>query len=250
MSRIERIGDCTLYLGDCLDIMPTLDPVDAVVTDPPYHSLKGGFVHVKGGTAKANQDSESVGDLWGANHNWIPEARRLSCIALVAFCGHGDHMLLKSAVDREGWLVTWYRRNSPAGRNGVIRFCNEFIWVFRMGGRASWHLLDTVIDVPAANAGCAGGGERITDAKGKAVHPTQKPVALMQKLLLPEFRSVLDPFMGTGTTLVACARAGRECIGIEREPRFFDLACRRVEEAYRQPRLFAEIVPKQEVMDL
>lgn len=84
---------------------------------------------------------------------------------------------------------------------------------------------------------------RIVDDKGKAVHPTQKPVALMERLILPEFRTVADPFMGLGTTLVACVRHGRAGIGIEREPKFFDIACRRVEEAYRQPRLWPDAQP-------
>ncbi len=83
-------------------------------------------------------------------------------------------------------------------------------------------------------------------------HPTQKPVALMQWCLnfLPTAKLILDPFMGSGTTGVACANMGRAFIGIEREPTYFDIACRRIEAAYRQPRLFSEPEPKpvQEVL--
>ena len=73
-------------------------------------------------------------------------------------------------------------------------------------------------------------------------HPTQKPVALMEWCLgfLPNATTILDPFMGSGTTGVACARLGRKFIGIELEPRYFDIACRRIEAEYRQPRMFPE----------
>ena len=77
-------------------------------------------------------------------------------------------------------------------------------------------------------------------------HPTQKPVALMEWCLgfLPNATTILDPFMGSGTTGVACARLGRKFIGIELEPRYFDIACRRIEAEYRQPRMFPEPAPK------
>ena len=90
--------------------------------------------------------------------------------------------------------------------------------------------------------------------KDGKVHPTQKPVALMEWCLgfLPDAKTILDPFMGSGTTLVACAKMGRKGIGIELDPGYFDIACRRVEEAYRHPDMF--VAPpkpaKQEAMDL
>lgn len=89
----------------------------------------------------------------------------------------------------------------------------------------------------------------------KAGHPTQKPVALMEWCLgfLPDAKTILDPFMGSGTTLVACAKLGRAGIGIELDPDYFDIACRRVEQAYRQPDLFIPAPapkPVQEGMDL
>lgn len=78
----------------------------------------------------------------------------------------------------------------------------------------------------------------------KAGHPTQKPVNLMKwciNFLPRNDRPILDPFMGSGTTLVACAKMGRKGIGIELDPDYFDIACRRVEEAYKQPDLFQEV---------
>ncbi len=85
-------------------------------------------------------------------------------------------------------------------------------------------------------------------------HPTQKPVALMQWCFgfLPEASTILDPFMGSGTTLVACAKMGRAGIGIEVDEGYFETACRRVREAYAQPDLLIAQPPrpKQEMMKL
>jgi DNA modification methylase len=80
----------------------------------------------------------------------------------------------------------------------------------------------------------------------KAGHPTQKPIQLMQWCLgfIPGAKTVLDPFMGSGTTGVACVNLGRAFIGVELDPDYFDIACRRIAEAYKQPRLFEEPRPK------
>lgn len=253
-TRRVEIGPHVLLLGDCLAILPQLEPACAVVTDPPYVGLSGGFVHVKGGVGTgARQDSASVGDEWAASHDWVPMAEKLARKALIAFCGHADVASFRAAATLPGWLVTWYRRNSPAARKGVVRFNCEYIWALRAGGACSWHQIDTVIDVPAANAGCASSGERLTGADGRALHPTQKPIALMRQLILPEFASVIDPFMGTATTGLACIQAGARFVGIERDPKHFDLAVRRVSEAYAQPDFLTPApppAPVQEVMPL
>ena len=86
--------------------------------------------------------------------------------------------------------------------------------------------------------------------KGR-VHPTQKPVAVMEWSMgwLPDKESVLDPFMGSGTTGVACVNLGRKFTGIEMDPKYFDIACKRIEEAYKQPRLFEEERPAPPVQE-
>ena len=85
-------------------------------------------------------------------------------------------------------------------------------------------------------------------------HPCEKPVPLMLWCLgfLPDAKTILDPFMGSGTALVACAKLGRHGTGIELDPEYFDIACKRVEEAYRQPDLFVAPpkAPEQQAMDL
>jgi DNA modification methylase len=83
---------------------------------------------------------------------------------------------------------------------------------------------------------------------GGKEHPTQKPLKVMSWCLqfLPDAKTVLDPYMGSGTTGVACAQLGRKFIGIEIEPKYFDIACRRIEQAYAQGKLFDPAPPKQE----
>jgi DNA modification methylase len=160
---------------------------------------------------------------------------------MIVFCGYqsvGDTWQALQPHGKAIALVTWYKRNSaPTGKN-VPYYKTEFAWCYRIAPGPKWDDLPTLIDEPNINPGCMA-TERLVDSSLKAVHPTQKPLAVMRRLLLPGMDSVLDPFMGTGTTGVACMDMGRTFIGIEKEPRYFDIACQRVENAQRQERLFA-----------
>lgn len=217
--RVEQIGDATLYLGDCLEILPTLGKVDAVVTDPPYGigfaAMPTKWQRRSGQQPEAwdNQPIHSLpailaaGDIqvvWGGNYYELPPSR--------------------------GWL-SWFKPDAPPSM-------------------ASFELAWTNQSRNARQISCSIGE---TNAE-RVGHPTQKPLKVMAWCLeqFPLARAILDPFMGSGTTGVACAKLGRKFIGIEIEPRYFDIACRRIEEAYKQPRLFAEPAPKavQEVMPL
>jgi len=118
-----------------------------------------------------------------------------------------------------------------------------FVWdkgqrIDQSDGELAWTSLPGALRIGTFNR-----VELLTDG---AEHPTQKPVKLMTWTLqqIGDPPSVLDPFMGSGTTGVACMKRGLTFIGIEREPTYFDIACRRIEEAYRQPRLFDEPPPK------
>lgn len=238
-----QIGDATLYLGDCMDILPTIGRVDAVITDPPYLNLQGGAVLPQGGVGERKRASTTLGDEWGAHMAWAPLAQSLASKGLIVFCSHQGVCETRAAFPgcRSIALLTWYKRNTPAAMKWVPRHTAEFAWVLVTGGGLEWHRLDTtVMDVPNLNAGCVSTGERLTNPDGSVAHPSQKPLQLMQWLLGVSPKSVLDPFMGTGTTGVAAVMRGAKFIGIEREPKYFDIACKRIEQAVAQGRLFDE----------
>lgn len=232
----ERVGDCRLILGDCLKIMPSLDGhFDALVADPPYGisfsrgAGGGGF----GGTKRVTSDLDGrsvIGDdkpfdptlfldlalptiLWGANHY----ANKLPPSAR--------------------WLV-WDKRRGTATND--FADC-EMAWTNIKGpARCLPHMWN--------------GGLRDSEHGIKRVHQTQKAIVVMEWCLgfVPDAETILDPYMGSGTTLVACAKLGRKGIGIELDPDYFQIACERVHEAYRQPDLFVD-PPKlatQEAMDI
>lgn len=215
MTRIETIGDCTLYRGDCRDILPTLGRVDAVVTDPPYGI----------GITKSNRLSVSRGF---EQLSWDDEAANLD-------------WLLPMAIPAIVWGGNYF--NLPAHRAPLV-------WDKNNAGRdfADFELAWTNLDMVARRFVF-----RPMNMDGGKEHPTQKPIQLMQWCLnfLPTAETILDPFMGSGTTGVACVNLGRKFIGIEMEQTYFDIACRRIEQAYKQPRLFddkPQPKPKQESM--
>lgn len=252
---IERIGDATLYLGDCREILPELGKVDAVVTDPPYPNLVGGTVHRRfGGVAAKRVISVAVGDEWGATLDWVPLAEELATKVVAIFCSHSCVADFRAACSLPPVsLAVWHKRNASPAVNNVPRQTTEFIWLFRAGPNANWRsITDTLFSVNSANAGCVTTGERLVDAEGRAKHPTQKPIAIMEPFvgLVDAGDTILDPFMGSGTTGVAAIKLGRKFIGIEIEPKYFDIACRRIEEAWKQPRLFEEPKPKAEQLNL
>lgn len=207
MTRIERIGDATLYLGDCREILPSLGKVDAVVTDPPY----GIGDKMQGGTWGA---AEKYADFrrWDA----APTAENLALV-----CSKGRSVVL--------WGGNYF--DAPAARCWLV--WDKFNAVRTM---ADVEMAWTNLDKPAKRfRGMVGVHEW--------GHPTEKPLDLMEwciDQLPPPAASILDPFMGSGTTGVAAIKLGRKFIGIEIEPKYFDIACRRIEEATRQPDMFIE----------
>lgn len=219
--RVEHIGDATLYLGDCREILPTLGKVDAVVTDPPYGiaDLWAGEQKGKNGTSR----------LWDGNNDWDKRTCPEEVAAAIGLAS-------KSIV----WGGNYY--DLPPSRGYLIwdkiqEFSNadsEYAW-------CSW--AQTPRTFRYARAQLASEGK---------IHPTQKPLPLMSWCLgfLKEAHTILDPFMGSGTTGVAAVKLGRSFIGIERDPSYFDIACRRIEAAYKQPDMFISrpAPPKQEAM--
>jgi len=211
-------GRVTLYCGDCREILPTLGKVDAVVTDPPY-GIGFGSKHTKW--------SANRGTVLGEWDATIPDLEGIVTLDCDKIVWGGERFDLP--VSR-GWL-TWVKPDAAPTFAST-----EYAWTNR--DRPARHF---VYAIGATNP------ERVG-------HPTQKPLALMKWCLgfLPEAQTILDPFMGSGTTGVAAVKLGRRFIGIEIERRYFDIAVRRIEEASKQADLFIEPapVPKQETMAL
>lgn len=229
--RVETIGNATLYLGDCAEILPTLSKVDAVITDPPYgigesskdHASRGKSKNGLGGGIYSRDYGKSEWDSAPPSSE-LMDALRAHC-KYQAFFGGNYFQLPPTSC----WLV-WDKLN---GDNDFAD-C-ELCWtnwpkaVRRITWR--WHGMLR-----------AGNEERH--------HPTQKPLEVMKWVigLCPKAESILDPFMGSGTTGVAAVELGRKFVGIEREEKYFDLACNRIEQAYARPELFAPVanIPVQE----
>jgi len=224
MSRIELIGNATLYLGDCREILPTLPKVDAVVTDPPYGiGEAAGKNKTRGkqfGNSRALAHSKDYGDdRWDDE----PVAQDLIDLAVsrasnaVVFGGNYYRMPPASC-----WLV-WDKVNGDSD----FADCE-----------LAWTNLDRAVRLFRFMW-----NGMLRDAKERrGDHPTQKPVRVMQWCIAQcsaADETVLDPFMGSGTTGVACANLGRKFIGIEIDPKYFDIACERIAAAYAQGRLFA-----------
>ena len=210
MTEPVIIGRATLYLGDCRDILPTLGKVDAVVTDPPYgiaHKWQGGKGH---GWGKADNDK-------ALRNEWDESTPSPETMALVLAAGAeaiiwgGNYFALPPSR-------CWFVWNKPE-RNFTLAEA-ELAWTSRDN-------VARVYDGPRSES--------------DRIHPTQKPVALMKWCVeKTKAETILDPFMGSGTTGVAAVQMGRSFIGIEREPKYFDIACKRIAEAQRQGDFFVE----------
>lgn len=218
MGRIQQIGDCTLYLGDCREILPTLGKVDAVVTDPPFGMSFQSNHRLQKHTKIIDDDSDDL-LVWACGID-VNHSRYVFC--------RWDNL---QAIPKPKSLVTWVKNNwsmgdleHEHGRQTEVCAFYKGVDHFFPNGRPS--------DVIHAAR------------TGNEFHPTEKPVHLMQAICGWTQGVILDPFMGSGTTGVACVNLGRKFIGIEREPKYFDIACKRIAEAYKQPRLFDEPAPK------
>lgn len=249
----EIFGAATLYLGDCREIIATLPEaqagsIDAVVTDPPYRLTSGGNtrgVIWKGalfGADDYSNDGEIVPVIeWG---EWLP------LVALAA--PQADFYVM--ANDKN--IADAINAAKAAG----ISHHNTLVWRKESGVPNRWYFKDCEFTF----YGWTGKARTITNPPSRqhlfcprderAGHPTQKPVAVMMHYVensTDDNGLVLDPFMGSGSTGVACARLGRRFIGIELERRYFDIACERIGQAMRQPPLKLVAVDyKQEALAL
>ncbi len=224
--RKETLADgVELWLGDCREILPTLPKVDAVVTDPPYGIGKDGQKRSSGGHG-GRKAYEFLG--WDQERP-APELFRMLLGAGREHVIWGGNYFADLFPPTGKWLV-WDKGQRINQSDG------ELAWTSHQGALRIFELNRVAL---------------LTDG---AEHPTQKPVEIMRWsiLQLDEPRTILDPFMGSGTTGVAAVKLGRKFIGIEIEPKYFDIACKRISEALKQPDMFVErpSPAKQEVMSL
>ena len=225
-----------LLLGDCLDLM---SQADVVVTDPPYVGMKGGTAIKGNGVTGQIEESVALGDPWGASLDWVSRAWDACRLGMMVFCSHHFIGDLQAALrEYVVGLVVWHKRNSPPAQNNVPHFSNEYVWLFKKTPGIKWRALETFYDIPMLQAGCFATERILKPGTKKALHPTQKPVALMKELLraVPDGATVLDPFMGTGTTGVACVQTGHEFTGIEINPCYFAIAEQRITAAQHEHR--------------
>lgn len=240
--RSEIIGDATLYMGDCREIMPSLAPVDLALTDPPYRVTSGGSGDLEGGFSgwiKDNYDNKGAivaCDLeWADWLNLIPAVLRDDAQVYI-FSNDRNLNIARAAAEAAGLqfhrLLVWDKRAALPNR-WYQQTC-EFV-LFMRKGKAF------MINDPSSKA------LQSIFQRDESDHPTEKPVNLCQLYIENSTKRggvVLDPFMGSGTTGVAAIRSGRRFVGIELTQQWFDVACKRIETAMAEPRLFAEPEPK------
>jgi len=198
----EKIGDCRLILGDCMEVMPTLGKVDAVLTDPPYG------IGISKNPVRQKHKKSNWDNCAPSNDVLL----RIQTIAKQQIIWGGNYFNLPPS---RGFFV--WDKIQP--ENFSLAMCEQAWWSKDANAKI---FCKSVLSY-------------------KKQHPTQKPVELMEWCIghLPkDTETILDPFMGSGTTLVACAKLGRSGIGIELDEDYFNIACERVEKAYSQADLF------------
>lgn len=225
--RKEIIGDATLYLADSFDLQALSDEV-AIVTDPPW-----------GASTKCNARR-----FTRAESPWWSNVDTSKITAHSDIVGDNQTFDPRPFVRKETilWGANWFAERLPPSGGWLV-------WDKRKGAedmaKKGWPLGEAevawtnVVGAPRVFRNLWAGLLRSSE-KGEHFHPTQKPLALMEWCLrFIDARQVCDPFMGSGTTGIACARHGRRFVGVEIHEPYFDIACRRIEQAQRQGELFA-----------
>lgn len=225
------IRDCVLYRGDCLEVLPTLGKVDAVVTDPPYGVMLG----KKANNQRFNRlEYESFEDTpLNVDEICVP--------AVVAALCKADRGIVTPGV-KNMWK---YPKPDHCGAAyyPCATGCNSW-------GFSNWQPLFYYGKDPFGGKGSLHDSFKSTEPAEQNGHPCPKPIGQMRwmvsRVSLP-LHTILDPFMGSGTTGVACVNLGRKFIGIEIEPKYFDIACKRIEKAYQDQALL-DLMPAEELI--
>jgi site-specific DNA-methyltransferase (adenine-specific)/modification methylase len=215
MTEPTIIGNATLYCASCEDILPTLPKVDAVITDPPYGIGEAAGKNASRGKLAISKDYGT--DDWDNNPLDMPLIQLVIDAAASVIIFGGNYYPMPAA---SCWLV-WDKEN------GASDFADaELAWTNMPKAvrliRYRWN------------------GMLRANNEARGDHPTQKPIGVMRWCIdqAGNPQTILDPFMGSGTTGVAAMQMGRKFIGIERERKYFDIAAERIENAQRQTTLF------------
>lgn len=225
MSRIEHLAEgVTLYLGDCREILPRLEPQDALISDPPYGISFSHGGNDRSGIGKGKYATKFAKVLIEGDADSFDPRPLLSLAEIVILWGsnHFANYLPPSAA----WFV-WDKRAASHHTNDFAD-C-EMAWTNRTGvARVFRHQWDGMM--------------KASERGEPRCHPTQKPVELMRWCLsqIPDAKTIIDPYMGSGTTGVAAVKGGLRFTGIEIDPGYFETACRRVSEALSRPDLFVD----------
>lgn len=260
-QRKEVIGRATLYLGDCREVLPTLDSISLVITSPPYNMGSSPWPHLgnwtqgagAGGKSKWRNGSDASAGVQYSKHadnmpwadyvSWqheiVRELWRIVSPHGAIFYNHKPRVigaqlwepteLIPVEVIRRQTII-WKR---PGGMNfNPTAFVPTYEWIMILAHPA----------FRLKSKGVSGLGDVWEMAPDTNPHPAPFPLKLPTRALdAVDAKTVLDPFMGSGTTGVAAVQMQREFVGIEVDPSYFDIACRRIEDAQRQGQLFGEV---------
>jgi site-specific DNA-methyltransferase (adenine-specific) len=239
-ARIEKIGNATLYLGDCREIMPTLDAVDHVISDPPYEAV--------------------TQNKWGVLNGVDYRDFTKDGLRFEAIDGIREDAAKLIAASAQGWAIVFCQAEGVrAWRDAFAatpaKYKRALVWVktdampqFNGQGPSVGHEMMVAVWCGKGHSHWNGGGRPGTftypkNSGGKHEHPTQKPLPLMRQLVAlftDQGQTVLDPFMGSGTTGLAALAEGRSFVGIEVNPKYYEIALQRLAEAIRQPDFFVD----------
>ena len=236
--REEIIGGCRLLLGDAMSIMPELPLSDLAVSDVPYALTTGGV----------SKSSKTMSGIFAA-HNYANDGQLIMATVPFPEMMAGIHAALKANADC--YVMANDKNVHPltdAALAAGFQFHNLLAWDKITPTANRWYMKNLeftlylwkgrarTINNPGSKQLIRGGVEK------ESGHPTEKPVHLMAEYIANSSQpgqTVLDPFMGSGTTGVAAVQLGRKFVGIEIDELFFDLACQRIRDAYRSPDLYS-----------
>lgn len=219
IKKDVTIGDCRLILGDCLEVMPILGGGFSMLADPPYgtENLGGGYGRrqnhtldgVHGRRIKNDADLSALASL-------LPQIKMENGYIIIFAHARKTQEIVKALGDETiAHKVVWNKKQMGLGY--TVRYAHEDILILQRGepDRPPFAL-------PSV----------LTAHQSEKLHPHQKPIVVMKTLASWLPGEILDPFMGSGTTGVACAHLGRKFTGIEIDPEYFEIACKRISDAY------------------